>query len=131
MANDGNLMPPFNEWGSPSEVREINARGGIKSGETRRKRKAMRDIIDAFMGYRSELTDAEIKEYESMGMSPDDINNQAKAIRVQMKKAADGDLNALAFLRDTVGEKPRENMGLTHELVGETRLILWKDDDGD
>jgi hypothetical protein len=131
MANEGNLMPPFNEWDSPEIVREINAKGGRKAGETKRKRKAMRDIIDAFMGYRSELSDSEVAEYESMGLPIEDINNQAKAIRVQMKKAAEGDLNALAFLRDTVGEKPRENMGLTHELVGETKLILWKDNDGD
>jgi hypothetical protein len=27
--------------------------------------------------------------------------------------------------------KPKESVDLMHELVGETRLILWKDDDGD
>lgn len=127
MANEQNLIPTSER--SKNEARELGKIGGIKSGETRRKRKAMRDIIDAFMGYRSELSDDEIKEYEALGMPLEDINNQAKAIRVQIKKAADGDLNALAFLRDTVGEKPRDSMALSHEITGNTEIRLWFNDD--
>ena len=112
MANEQNLKPPFNEWDSPSLVRELNAKGGRAAGETKRKKAAMRDIISALMGYRSELTKAEMERYRGMGLDADDINNQTKALLIQVKKATKGSLNALIFLRDTIGEKPSENMNL-------------------
>jgi hypothetical protein len=112
MANEQNLKPPFNEWDSPSLVRELNAKGGRAAGETKRKKAAMRDIISALMGYRSELTKAEMERYRGMGLDADDINNQTKALLIQVKKATKGNLNALIFLRDTIGEKPIDNMNL-------------------
>lgn len=44
MANEENLIPTNKR--SKSEVREIGRKGGIKSGESRRKRKAVREIIE-------------------------------------------------------------------------------------
>lgn len=120
MANEQNLKP----FSSVSIAREMGRIGGIKAGEAKRKKAAMRDIIAAAFGYRSELSEDEIKHYEEMGMDADDINNQAKAIMQQIKKAAEGDLNALVFLRDTVGEKPKDAVNLTHAYAENFEIVV-------
>ena len=41
--NDSNLIP--NTERSPSELREMGRKGGIKSGESRRRKKRQREIM--------------------------------------------------------------------------------------
>lgn len=130
MANEENLIPVTEL--TESEARELSKRGGIASGVARRKKKAMRDTINLALGLRSELSDAEIERYMRVGFTDEDIDNQAKIIMGIMKLAAEGDIRAAEFIRDTAGEKPKDSMSLSHELTGETRLRLWfPSDDGD
>ena len=130
MANEENLIPVTEL--TESEARELSKRGGIASGVARRKKKAMRDTINLALGLRSELTDAEIERYMRFGFADEDIDNQAKIIMGIMKLAAEGDIRAAEFIRDTAGQKPKDSMELSHELTGETRLRLWfPSDDGD
>ena len=130
MANEENLIPVTEL--TESEARELSKRGGIASGVARRKKKAMRDTINLALGLRSELTDAEIERYMRLGFADEDIDNQAKIIMGIMKLAAEGDIRAAEFIRDTAGQKPKDSMALSHELTGETRLRLWfPSDDGD
>ena len=42
--NDENLIP--NSERSPSELREMGRRGGVKSGESRKRKKRMRDSAE-------------------------------------------------------------------------------------
>lgn len=130
MANEENLIPVTEL--TESEARELSKRGGIASGVARRKKKTMRDTINLALGLRSELTDAEIERYMRFGFADEDIDNQAKIIMGIMKLAAEGDIRAAEFIRDTAGQKPKDSMALSHELTGETRLRLWfPSDDGD
>lgn len=130
MANEENLIPVTEL--TESEARELSKRGGIASGVARRKKKAMRDTINLALGLRSELTDTEIERYMRFGFADEDIDNQAKIIMGIMKLAAEGDIRAAEFIRDTAGQKPKDSMALSHELTGETRLRLWfPSDDGD
>jgi len=130
MANEENLIPVTEL--TESEARELSKRGGIASGVARRKKKAMRDTINLALGLRSELTDAEIERYMRFGFADEDIDNQAKIIMGIMKLAAEGDIRAAEFIRDTAGQKPKDSVELSHELTGETRLRLWfPSDDGD
>lgn len=129
MANEENLIPVTKL--TESEARELSKRGGIASGVARRKKKTMRDTINLALGLRSELTDAEIERYMRFGFADEDIDNQAKIIMGIMKLAAEGDIRAAEFIRDTAGQKPKDSMELSHELMGETRLRLWfPNDDG-
>jgi len=130
MANEQNLIPVTEL--TESEARELSKRGGIASGVARRKKKTMRDTINLALGLRSELTDAEIERYMRVGFADEDIDNQAKIIMGIMKLAAEGDIRAAEFIRDTAGQKPKDSVELSHELTGETRLRLWfPSDDGD
>ena len=129
MANEENLIPVTEL--TESEARELSKRGGIASGVARRKKKAMRDTINLALGLRSELTDAEIERYMRVGFADEDIDNQAKIIMGIMKLAAEGDIRAAEFIRDTAGEKPKDSMALSHEMTGKTEIRLWFNDDSD
>ena len=129
MANEENLIPVTEL--TESEARELSKRGGIASGVARRKKKAMRDTINLALGLRSELTDAEIERYMRLGFADEDIDNQAKIIMGIMKLAAEGDIRAAEFIRDTAGQKPKDSMALSHEVTGETKIKVWfPNDDG-
>lgn len=130
MANEENLIPVTEL--TESEARELSKRGGIASGVARRKKKTMRDTINLALGLRSELSDAEIERYMRVGFADEDIDNQAKIIMGIMKLAAEGDIRAAEFIRDTAGQKPKDSVELSHELTGETKIRLWfPDNDGD
>ncbi len=123
MANEENLIPVTEL--TESEARELSKRGGIASGVARRKKKTMRDTINLALGLRSELTDAEIERYMRFSFADEDIDNQAKIIMGIMKLAAEGDIRAAEFIRDTAGQKPKDSMALSHEVTGETKIKLW------
>ena len=130
MANGHENLIPADER-SEDEVREIGRKGGIASGVARRKKKTMRDTINLALGLRSELTDTEIERYMRVGFTDEDIDNQAKIIMGIMKLAAEGDIRAAEFIRDTAGQKPKDSMALSHEVTGETKIKLWfPNDDG-
>lgn len=135
MANEKNLVQYSGR--SREEAEELSRLGGVNSGETRRnpewkaERKAMRRITDMLLGAKADLDDDERAAFERMGLDVDDMTVQAKLIWVQILKGYEGDTRAAEFVRDTVGEKPKDSMALSHELTGETRLRLWfPNDDG-
>lgn len=105
MLADGreNLIP-VNER-SKEEARLISQKGGINSGKTRQKRKTMREAYLAIAG----------RPYVPMGEMAEQIVNEYGKITVdeaimiaQSVKAANGDTQAAAFIRDTIGEKQVE-----------------------
>lgn len=99
MANEQNLTP-FTER-SKSEVRELNRKGGIKSGETRRRKRDIRMALEALLE----------KEYtDKNGVTMTGV--EAIALK-QMEKAMKGDTRAFEVVRDTVGQKPIERVQVT------------------
>lgn len=89
MANSENLKPAR----SKSEAREKGRKGGIKSGEVRRERKKLKELLELA------LQETDIKTGKQ-----NDISITAALI----KKAAKGDVSAYLAIRDTLGEKPIE-----------------------
>ena len=83
--NEENLIP-FNER-TVEEQREIARKGGIKSGEARREKKLFREAIEKKLG-------------QSLDSMVDAMINQAK----------NGNVQAITFLRDTIGEKPTDKV---------------------
>lgn len=96
MANEQNLTP-FTER-SESEVRELNRKGGIKSGEARRAKRDIRKALEA-------LLEKDYKDKSGNVMS----GTEAIALK-QMEKAMKGDTRAFEIIRDTVGQKPVEKV---------------------
>lgn len=80
MANEENLRVPSSE-----EAREYGRKGGIASGEARRKRKTLKEELLLL------LEKGDTQERISLAL---------------LQKAMNGDTKAFEVLRDTVGEKP-------------------------
>lgn len=101
MANEKNLIP----WNkrTENEQREYAQKGGKKSGEVRRKKKAMKETMKMLLNL--DLPDCEGKEsLKDMGIEDEDLNIQTAILANQAKKAIAGDLDSAKFCRDTAGE---------------------------
>ncbi len=94
---------------SSEEAREIGRRGGIASGVARRQRRQLRELLNDCMT--AQVTDDEIKAaLVSAGYEPSFENALTLAA---LTKAARGDIEALRYVRDTLGEKPTESYNLS------------------
>lgn len=139
MAADGteNLIPMSER--SKDEVKKIAAKGGVNSGKTRRKRKAMREQAELllsmpFQDIKVNTADGGVKsllkEFEKIsGLKADEIDNQMAAVIAMWKTALNGGQNSVtAFnsLRDLVGEKPKEVIEIhsTDETIKELDKII-------
>lgn len=99
-----NLVP----FQSTEEAREKGRKGGIASGESRRRKRALKDAIDLFLSLevRDQSTWNAISE---LGVDPKEINNQMAIIVGLTKAAMQGDSKAANILFDRLGEKPDES----------------------
>lgn len=84
---------------STDEARKRGKNGGIKSGQSRKKNKSIREALKALLSGKVEY------EGETMG------GNDALALSV-FNKALKGDVQAFKEIRDTVGEKPKDTIEL-------------------
>jgi len=89
--NSANLIP--NSERTPSELREQTRRGGLASGEARRERKRIREALEAML-------DAEAV------LDGDTLTGAQRLALGAFEAAYRGNVKALEFIRDTVGEKP-------------------------
>ena len=115
MANESNLIP-FTSEQSREEAKKNGRKGGIASGESRRKRKAFKEQIDYFLSLPfPDMTDSngnKIKDaFKNFGIEEEEIDNQMAMILSMWKNVIKkGDVSAFNALRDTVGEKPSDKI---------------------
>lgn len=92
-----NLKPLTTE-----KAREIGKLGGIKSGEAKRAKKTMREMLKF-------LLEQEIKNKKG------ETATTLEAIMLaQIKEAMKGNTKAALFIRDTIGELPTQNVVATN-----------------
>mgnify|MGYP000473195285 CR=1 FL=1 len=93
IANKGieNLKPVTKR--TKNEAREISKKGGIKSGESRRERKKLKE--------------------ELLLLLSEGDNNRRMSIAI-FERALNGDTKAFEVIRDTIGEKPKEQIESTN-----------------
>ena len=111
MANEQNLNP----CRTKSEARERGAAGGVKSGESRRRKRAMREVLDDLL--QMPLKRGELRNVECLGdlMSPNgkinllngkiNVTVEQAVLLGQVVLAMQGNTRAATFLRDTAGQK--------------------------
>lgn len=103
MANEENLRPVQ----SKSEAREKGQKGGVKSGEVRRQRKAMKEQMEMLLTL--PLKDQKIiNKFKQIGIDTNDMNNQMALIMATYQKALKGDMQAMNVIRELVGERVQE-----------------------
>ena len=99
-----NLIP-FDQRTEEAQ-RQIRSMGGKASSEKQRRRKTQAEIIRQIMELK--LTPEEgADKLEALGLDPTWATDANVAV---MQKARKGDVESLRYLRDTIGEKPREGL---------------------
>ena len=102
--NDQNLKK-YSEM-SPEERHEFHSKGGQTSTANRRRRKTQAEIIRQVMAL--EVEPGEARDLLSAaGLDTDWITD---ANVMLMRRARLGDVESLRYIRDTVGEKPRDGL---------------------
>lgn len=97
--NESNLIP-MNER-SKEEVRELARKGGIKSGETRRRKKTFKQELEWLL---------------------EENDTQKNITLALIKEALEGNTKAFEVIRDTVGEKPVDK--LEAEIGNEINIVI-------
>lgn len=89
---------------SPAEARENGRKGGIRSGEARREKRRLRELLEM-----------------ALSRVGEDGTSTAEAVTAAIiDRALTGDVRAYEVIRDTLGEKP------TEQVAQDTRVeITW------
>lgn len=101
--NDENLIP-FNQR-SEAEARELGKKGGIKSGEVRRKKAAEREAL--------KLTLETLLKGDREVIDGKNGNTQLACCIAVIREVLKGNIKAFETLRDTVGEKPADKQEIS------------------
>lgn len=107
MANESNLIP-----GGHKFTQEEASAGGKASGKARRLQGAIKKALE------SKASSAEFQEiFDRFGIETDSRDYAAAIACALITKAANGDLSAAGFVRDSIGEKPKEEISLDGGVV--------------
>lgn len=114
------------------ELREMTRKGGIASGEARRRKKTMREALEMLM-YHTELNEQAKQMLRAEGVeNVDDLNHQMVITRSLIAKAEAGDVQAYNAICAMIGEKPAEKLDVQADVTGEIRVVFVDDgEDGD
>ena len=107
MAGKDNLRPVS----SKDEARERGRKGGLASGEARRKRKTLKEELLLM------LSEGETQQSVTLAL---------------IEKATSGDTKAFEVIRDTIGEKPVDKVMIADvepSVIAEVEAMVLTDDD--
>ena len=106
MPNEQNLIPM--DQRSQSEARELGREGGRASGESRRRKKSLREAAELYLS----LPVANKTAWNKLardGVDPEDVDNQMAIIAGLTIKAVKGDAKAAKLLFELVGDQSGED----------------------
>lgn len=107
MANEQNLKSIGER--TTKEQREITSKGGKASAKKRQQNKTFKEIINKFLD--GQVTDERLKEQMvEFGFADKEVSNKSCAVFALWKEAIKGNTRAFELLRDTIGEKPVEQI---------------------
>lgn len=103
MANEQNLIP-FTSNQSREEAKKNGAKGGKKSGEVRRKRKAMKEQMEMLLSLPFKQSES-LDFMKDLGIEEDNLDNQMALIVAMYGKALKGDVQAFNTIREVVQDE--------------------------
>lgn len=103
MANEKNLIP-FTSNQSREEAKKNGAKGGKKSGEVRRKRKAMKEQMEMLLSLPFKQSES-LDFMKDLGIEEDNLDNQMALIVAMYGKALKGDVQAFNTIREVVQDE--------------------------
>lgn len=113
-----------NQERTPSERRESAIKAGIASGDARRKKKALKEMMELALqmeeqneGYRSRMLKA--------GWEPENMTQMTVITQGLIQKAKAGDVQAYNAIRDIIGEKPvdESKIDLNGDIFSRVRVV--------
>lgn len=118
MPNIENLMPieKVNASKTREERRQSASKAGKASAKKRQQNKTFKDLCDIFVD--SKITSEEmIEQMKKMGISDEDVSYKMAMVVSMVKEAVKGNTKAFELIRDTLGEKPSENVNLNNTIT--------------
>ncbi len=107
MANEQNLIR--NEDLTPEQRRERASKAGKASVQKRREKKLFKELFDSYL--EKQITDEDLKkQMMKFGFKDKECTNKNAMVFAQYSKALKGSTQAFIAVRDTIGEKPREQV---------------------
>lgn len=110
-----------------AERKENGRKGGIASGESKRKKKAMRETLEILLEMPlNKKKFYEVDEIESFAkIKGKNIDVQTAILIKQVQRALSGDICSAEFVRDTSGQKPRDGV----DIAGAIPVVISGEDD--
>ena len=117
--NPNPVMPPnFGKSFTPEERKQNASKGGKASVKATRERTRANETLSIFLSMpsktRKEAEIEEIKAFEELKGKNITVNEAIQLRQVQ--RALNGDLASATYIRDTVGDKPSENVNVNAEV---------------
>lgn len=91
---------------STEKARELGAKGGKKSGESKRLKKTMAEIGQSLLEGKPSKKLVEKTREIFPHLSNEEVNNKLLLMAKLYEQAMKGNLKAIEIFRDTIGEKP-------------------------
>ncbi len=110
---------------SPKEARENGRKGGIASGESRRRKKRLKEALDELFATRA--SDKLKVAFKKQGFDiPEDLTNEQALALSMMARAISGDARMASLILDVTGDKElyrlrAEEIRLKDKLMTETK----------
>lgn len=120
MANDENLIPPSK--GGYQFTQEDRIKGGIKSGEAKKRRKRLREILEMLLDKKmrsGELADLADVTTIDESMEANLTAKETLALNLMMKAMA-GDMKAMEYVLKLIDEYPKDDA----EGMGQKQVII-------
>lgn len=120
MANEQNLRP-FTSEQSREEAVKNGKKGGKKSVAKRRKNKEIRESLELIGSTKIDVDGEKMSGIEALAFSA-------------FRKAWNGDVKAMEFIRDTLGQKPVEKVIIADvdpSVIDEVESMVLGDDDAE
>lgn len=106
---------------TPEQRHAASVKGGKKSGESRRRKRDMRELVCDIL--EMNIKDGKAEDFKNLAESKGkNVTVSEALVLAQIKKALGGDTRALEFLRDTAGMKPTEKQEVTATIKNEGKL---------
>ena len=125
-SNDIRAISKKTQFQSGEKAVESGRKGGIKSGEAKRKKKTMKEALEMFLEMNLDTSKVMTAEDRKKFGYDEEISVNDAIMYKAIQKARKGDLKAIEFVRDSIGQKPDTAMKLGLDIpvlfAGEDKL---------
>ena len=124
MANEQNLLRgnPATQFKSGRNAVENGRKGGIASGEVKKKKKTLQELAKIIAA--APVTDAKQKQkLQKVGVADEDMTQDALVMNALFNQALKGDVKAIEKWQELTSEETDNKVAMLKELLGDIGLI--------